>query len=419
MPTLISRTAPDLGSSRAAIGSPRHRRVLVLDGQTNQALACVRSLGRAEYDVLVASDRRWPLAAWSRHCTDGFRLAGETLAAFAQLREWAARAHVDVVLPLTERSCVLCDAERAAWTDAGITVGCAPAETLLEAFDKSRLIEQAEAFGVAVPPTELPHSLAACHLAAEIVGFPCVVKARSNNVLTERGFIRDPGPAYVASHPALERAVLARCLGNQWPLIQGWVPGRGKGVFALCDRGRVVAWFAHERLRDVQPSGSGSSLRRSAPIDARLQAPAERLLGALRWHGPAMLEFRDDGVHAPWLIEVNGRFWGSLALAIAAGVDFPLLWLRLLLGETLDGPPAYREGVTVRWLWGDVKRFLLILRGRPAGFPAPYPSRARGLWELVGPQPAGTRIETWDRTDPWPAVGEWAEGLRELVARIT
>jgi len=32
--------------------------VLVLDGQTNQALACVRSLGRAGYDVLVASDRR-------------------------------------------------------------------------------------------------------------------------------------------------------------------------------------------------------------------------------------------------------------------------------------------------------------------------------------------------------------------------
>jgi predicted ATP-grasp superfamily ATP-dependent carboligase len=393
--------------------------VLVLDGQTNQALACVRSLGRAGFRVLVASDRRWPLAAWSRYCDGQFRLPGETLPAFARLRAWAARERVSIVLPLTERACLLCDAERAAWTGAGITLGCAPADTLLEAFDKSRIIERAEALGVVVPPTQLPDSLRACHVAAEIVGFPCVVKARSNNVLTATGFIRDPGPAYVASHRELERAVPARRQGDQWPLIQGWVPGQGKGVFALCDHGRVVAWFAHERLRDVHPSGSGSSLRRSAPIDVRLQEPARRLLGALRWHGPAMAEFRDDGEHDPWLIELNGRFWGSLALAIDAGVDFPLLWMRLLLGETVGGPPAYREGVTVRWLWGDVKRFLFILRGPPVGFPAAYPSRARGAWELVGPQPAGTRIETWDRSDPWPAVGEWAEGFRELVARIT
>src|SRR2546430_17029810 len=83
---------------------------------------------------------------------------------------------------------------------------------------------------------------------------------------------------------------------------------RSKGVFALCDHGRVVTWFAHERLRDVQPSGSGSSLRRSTRTDPRLRGPAERLLAALQWHGPAMVEFRDDGGRCPWLIEI-GRAW--------------------------------------------------------------------------------------------------------------
>jgi predicted ATP-grasp superfamily ATP-dependent carboligase len=88
----------------------------------------------------------------------------------------------------------------------------------------------------------------------------------------------------------LTAAVQARRQGAHWPIIQGFVPGQGKGVFALCDRGRAIAWFAHERLRDVRPSGS-SSLRRSAPLDPRLLAPAERLLNALKWHGPAMVEF--------------------------------------------------------------------------------------------------------------------------------
>src|SRR5437588_5414 len=197
MPTLISRPAPELDRARLPGGTASRRaRVLVLDGQTTQALACVRSLGRAGYDVLVASDCRWPLGAWSRH----------------------SRAR-------------------------------------------------------------------------------CVVKARRSNVPTEMGFSRDPGPGYAASHAELDQTVQARRQGEHWPIIQSWVAGQGKGVSALCDHGRVVAWFAHERLRDVQPSGSGSSLRRSAPTEARLRAPAERLLAALEWHGPAMVEFRDDDVH--------------------------------------------------------------------------------------------------------------------------
>ena len=197
------------------------------------------------------------------------------------------------VLPLTERSCLLCDTERAAWTEVGITVGCAPTDVLMQAFDKGRVIARAEACGVSVPPTQFPDSLAACHAAAEVVGFPCVVKARRSNVPTEMGFSRDPGPGYAASHAELDQTVQARRQGEHWPIIQSWVAGQGKGVFALCDHGRVVAWFAHERLRDVQPSGSGSSLRRSAPTEARLRAPGilQRLrrLAAARSSDPRLL----------------------------------------------------------------------------------------------------------------------------------
>src|SRR5439155_451295 len=98
--------------------------VLVLDGYVNYALACTRSLGRAGYTVFVASDRRWPLAAWSHYCEASFLLEGETIAAFAKLRAWAVDRGVRTVLPLTERSCLLCDAERQAWESAGITEAC-------------------------------------------------------------------------------------------------------------------------------------------------------------------------------------------------------------------------------------------------------------------------------------------------------
>ena len=112
--------------------------MLVLDAQTNYALACVRSLGRAGYPVLVASTRRTPVAAWSRYCRGSFRVTGDTLAAYAALRDWAKGHGVTAVLPLTERSCQLCDADRQAWEAAGIMVGCATGTTLAEAFDKAR-----------------------------------------------------------------------------------------------------------------------------------------------------------------------------------------------------------------------------------------------------------------------------------------
>lgn len=223
---------------------------------------------------------------------------------------------------------------------------------------------------------------------------------------------------YVKDRGGLSEALKALKQGDDWPLVQGYVPGKGKGVFALCDGGRVVAWFAHERLRDTRPTGSGSSLRRSIPLEPRLREPAARLLAELKWHGPAMVEFRDDGCNPPRLIEVNGRFWGSLQLGVDAGVDFPLLWVSILDGQAVKASPGYTEGLTLRWLWGDIKRFICILRGPPPDYPGAYPTVRQGLRELLGPQPAGTRLEAWRAGDPWPAVGEWVQGTGELWARL-
>ena len=87
-----------------------------------------------------------------------------------------------------------------------------------------------------------------------------------------------------------------------------------------------------------------------------------RLLGPLGWHGVAMLEFKQDAAHREvFLIEVNGRFWGSLQLAIAAGVDFPYLTYQLAVGERPSVPRALPVGVKNRWLLGDLDHLLIRL----------------------------------------------------------
>jgi len=391
-------------------------RILILDGHTNQALACVRSLGKAGYTVLVASHTRFPLGAWSRYCVGRFRLADQSVAAFALMREWARREGVAIVLPLTERSCVLCNEERTHWEEIGITVGCGSNEMLQSAFDKELTLRRAEASTVRIPPTRFPKSLDECLTAVEEVGFPCVVKSRWSNAWNGKSFLPTQSPRYINTPDQLSEVFAERQQGQYWPLIQGYVPGQGKGVFALCDRGRVIAWFAHERLRDTRPTGSSSSLRRSIRLEPRLREPAEKLLSEMKWHGPAMVEFKDDGVNQPCLMEINGRFWGSLQLAIDAGVDFPRLWVSVLKGESPPPVTEYTEGLTLRWFWGDVKRFVFILRGAPAGYPSAFPPVRQGLKELLGRQPKGTRLEMWRASDPGPAIGELAGGLREFLA---
>jgi len=392
--------------------------ILILDGQTNQALACARALGEAGHAVLVASHERFPLAGWSRYCEGRYRLSRQSPEAFSGMRSWARERGVRIVLPLTERSCVLLNLERESWEESGARVGCGPAEMLEAAFDKALTIRHAEACGVRVPVTRLPGSLDECLDAAREVGFPCVVKPRRSNAWDGERFAPTRAPVYVKGREDLKRAVEACRQGGEWPLVQAYARGHGKGVFVLCDSGRVVARFAHERLRDTRPTGSGSSLRRSVEPEARLVGPAERLLAEMRWHGPAMVEFKDEGSGEPTLMEVNGRFWGSLQLGVDAGVNFPVLWAAILRGEKVAHEGGYAAGVTLRWLWGDFKRFLFIVRGRPEGYAGDYPTRAEGLRELFGPQPAGTRLEAYRAGDPWPAVGEWVQGARDLLARL-
>lgn len=392
-------------------------RILVLDGQTNQALACVRSLGKAGYEVKVASHQRMSLGAWSRYCSNSFHLKGQTVEAFADLRDWAKSEGVTILLPMTERSCLLCNADRSEWENAGITLGCAPDEILQAAFDKAITVRRAQQLGVAVPTTIIPDSYDDAVSAIERIGFPCVIKPRWSNAWNGKQFLPTQTPTYANDRDQLLHILSTHNGDAGWPLLQSFVAGQGKGVFALCNHGTVVAWFAHERLRDTKPTGSSSSLRRSIALDERLMEPARKLLADFNWHGPAMVEFRDTGITPPCLMEVNGRFWGSLQLAIDSGVDFPALWVSILNGEAVEPVTEFRVGQTLRWFLGDLKRLVFIMRGAPGGYVGDFPSVGQGLREVFGRQPTGTQNEVLRADDPLPALGEMIGGLRDLIRR--
>ena len=92
------------------------------------------------------------------------------------------------------------------------------------------------------------------------------------------------------------------------------------------------------------------------------------LLRELEWEGPAMVEFRyDSNSGSPVLMEVNGRYWGSLPLSCQAGIDFPFYSWQLVHDQKPSPPASYKSGLRMRWLAGDIFRLSGVARQWKSG----------------------------------------------------
>jgi predicted ATP-grasp superfamily ATP-dependent carboligase len=130
-----------------------------------------------------------------------------------------------------------------------------------------------------------------------------------------------------------------------------------------------------------------------------------------------MVEFRVRADGTPVFLEVNGRFWNSLPLAVCAGADFPAMLAEMAERGDVEPRYGYRAGVRCRWLLGDFRHLLEVMRGKPAGFPGEFPSRLKTLREFLTPV-AGTFHDNFNARDPLPELGDWLDfALRRLPAR--
>ncbi len=390
-------------------------RILVTDAHSRKALAVVRALA-GEWDVWTVSGSRVSVAGWSRYSRR--HLAHPGGEGFAEwLLEFSRQNGVDTIVCPEEDTIIRVARLYDSFVDAGIHLSFPRIEVLDRAFDKARTLAAAAATGVPAPPTVNLDDLGDAEAAAAAIGYPIVIKARHSYYWNGREFTVNKGPAYARNVGQL-RAHL-----EQWdqsqppPMLQAFVPGRGEGVSLLVrPDGTCVAAFAHRRVRDIHPSGSASVVRTSIALDAGMRNAALNLLREMGLWGVAMVEFRiDERTNQPVLMEVNARLWGSLQLAVDAGVNFPGLLVDVARGRPAQGPSRYREGVTVRWWLGDLRRTLRVLRRRPpTGYPEEYPPRGEAIRDFLLGRPRGSRNEVFRRHDPLPAVGELLWALRHV-----
>lgn len=370
-------------SGAAGLVTPRRTigKVLLLDGYSARTLACVRSWGRRGIAFAVAGETRWDMSLHSRYAagTGVYTSPKQDVARFiADVNRLCRELGADHVFPTSEAAIMACSDGAAEL----IATPIIPQRHELEAsFSKMNTLLLAQAVGASVPRTlhltrdnpEVPDALE--------LRFPVVVKSESSEVMVRGKAVTSSKTYYANNRADLERECRVRIAQGQSILVQEFIDGYGVGVSGLFDHGRPVAIIGHRRIRESNPLGGPSALAEAIDIAPELLQPSLALMEKIGLTGPAMVEYkvsRRDG--CPYLMEINGRFWGSMPLALIAGLDLPWLYWKMLNGIAIaEDEKQYRAGVRGRNLVGDTKCLLVSLKGKPSGWPGQMAGRGAAL----------------------------------------
>ncbi len=333
-------------------------KVLVTDADALHSLPIVRSLGSKGMRVSMSSHRKvFSLCFYSKYCSERiiYPAPNRSKEFIDFMVDLVRSRRFDILLPV--RSTITPQiAEHAEKLRPFVNFVLPPSESMTTANNKELTFRFAEKVGIPVPRTIYPRKFSDIEEEARRFRFPVVTKA-----LVASG---SRGLAYLNSADELlsfaEKNLVQESdlVQKRW-IVQEYIQGPGCGFFSIFDRGEPKAMFMHRRIREYPITGGPSTLAESY-YHPRLKELGLKLLEALNWNGVAMVEFKLDLKDNEFkLMEINPRFWGSLNLPLACGVDFPYLFCLLSMKQNFEPVFKYKEGVKFRWLFpGDFMHLL-------------------------------------------------------------
>jgi len=332
-------------------------KVLVTDASERAALAVIRSLGSKGVKVLAGDSTKLNAGFLSKYCWKRYLYPPperEKSHFIKTLLSLVKKENIDLIIPITDFTMIPLVENKEELEEYTI-VAAPPAEIALKAYDKLKTIQIAKKCKIPTPETKLINENDLFKQAAQI-RYPVVIKPRMKVVwVGEKAYTFKVGESnyaynkndFVKKFKLINRKVQKLGLQKDFLMVQNYTGNGGYGVELLIQDSKLIAWFMHKRLREYPITGGASTLRESVFIK-NLLPMSLRLLNEMKWSGVAMVEFKLGNSKAT-LMEVNGRFWGSLPLAVNSGVDFPYLLLKSLLYRDYNMTMSYKLGVKQKW----------------------------------------------------------------------
>ncbi|WP_254524889.1 ATP-grasp domain-containing protein [Natrinema caseinilyticum] len=382
---------------------PRDRKSVVVPAVAPSSAACIRSLGSRGIRTIAVSETEAAPEFHSRHCDETLVVPDpetDFLGYKDALLGLAKRPSVQTITPLREEDVWALAKYRSEFA-THITPLWPTVESLRTVYDRVELMNAASEAGVAVPETSTFDEV-------DDWGHEQIAKPRYA-ILTDE---------YVASmsstevvHPGSvsflqpghrpDREELVSEMGHV-PIVQEYVPGPEYALWALYDRGDVVATCQKHQLRGYSYAGNTSVARQTTSIPD-LETAGRRLLEALDWHGPVSVQFvRNEATGEFTLLEINPRFWVSLECPLQAGVDFAYYYWCLACDLPVRAESDYEPGVATHLLRGELLHILSILREEnPLVEP---PSLPGTVWDVASSIRRQPHFDYLSVTDPGPFV---------------
>jgi predicted ATP-grasp superfamily ATP-dependent carboligase len=365
-------------------------RALIVDSNGGRgALAAVRGLARAGWSVGVACPTRSDLPALSRFASHWHplpALASGEQAFLEAVHDATVMQRYELVFGCSDAEVLALSAQRQSLPTRLPYPGH---DAMLAAIDKARLAQAAGSVSIATPPGAF-----SVQEARERWGTgPVVVKESQHGTRDAQARLSHVAPERFDDLLEAEERVRAIRAGGGVALVQPLLGGRLMAFSCVVDENGTMLGRVQQVAERTYPLDAGSSARaRTVAIDEHLAERVGALLKALEWFGLVELQFLAQEGAAPTLLDFNGRFYGSLALALAAGVNLPDLWGRAALGLPLPPPVDARPGVRYQWLEGDLKAG----RERSSGGLGALGDCLR--YALL------SKASIWSPTDPYPGL---------------
>jgi predicted ATP-grasp superfamily ATP-dependent carboligase/protein-tyrosine-phosphatase len=342
-----------------------HSKVLVLDGNEFSTLAIIRSLGRKNLNITVGSElgANQPISKYSKFTKDIYLYPDPLTNAnefVAHVLDFISQNAFDLVIPVTEKTSLLL-AKYKSEIEQHTRLAIPDVETLEFVSDKSQTFAIAKKENVPIPQSIDVNDTDELNRIVNTLTYPIVIKPSRS--VTDSHNIRTK---LIVQYAFNEQELLKKCqavLRHTPVILQSYFRGDGVGVEILANHGEIILSFQHLRLHEMPLTGGGSCLRKSVPVNPQLLEYATRLIKHLNWHGVAMLEFKYNAeTRQSCLMEINGRFWGSLPLAVDSGADFPYQLYRLLvLNDTSVVTSTIEIGRLNRKLKDDFYWLLIVI----------------------------------------------------------
>jgi predicted ATP-grasp superfamily ATP-dependent carboligase len=322
---------------------------LVPESQAMGSIGVIRSLGRAGYPVHACSERADALGFRSNYTTAQTVCPGYDSKDFVPwLRKYICEHNIRAIVA-SEGMLLALRSYYDEFSRLFPLSRCADTVYAgMSKFDLFRSLQENSGLQLRTPPTMLIDDPARIPPLNELtrLGLPLYVKA---DAVYARNCNSDSAVQRCDSAVAAQETVRKFSTEYSRLLVQGYVPGQGVGAFFLIWNGKLIAEFMHRRVHEVPHTGGVSSLRESW-FHPAVRSDALKKMKSLNWEGVAMMEYRwHSETDSFYLMEMNGRFWGSIHLALYAGVDFPRLLLDAFHGKVQQLEDHYPRNLYCRY----------------------------------------------------------------------